>query len=493
MKLFYFRQQSFQNLNVVVQSTLVLLSYDLIHYIMSTLASKTCISTQELYDSWINGSLSLSYTSGMQTNSESEALKGALPIGQNTPQKCPYGLVAEQINGTAFTKPRLENMRTWVYKILPSVKRTSFKPISPTLNNPYIINDFSSSNPEISCTYSPNIQRWNPQQIAINSSSKQIKFYQGLRTLCGAGDISTKHGMSIYLYAFNDNMINESFCNADGDLLIVPQNKSLLIRTELGSMIVPPKYIAVIQRGIHFSVMQNPNEINLGTNGDNNTFARGYITEIYESHFIIPDLGVIGANGLANGRDFQTVTASFEYDENIIDYGYKIIHKFVGKLYECERKDASVYDVVAWHGNYSPFRYDLNKFCSVFSVSFDHLDPSIFTVLTAQTLETGVAVCDFVIFPPRWNVMQNSFRPPYYHRNCMSEFVGNIFGDVRDTSFIGGMSQAHPVFTSHGVPSDVYNKSVNMSEDENNKPLAPKYTDLEFMFESTYLWKFTKW
>lgn len=233
--------------------------------------------------------------------------------------------------------------------------------------------------------------------------------------------------------------------------------------------------------------MFNPDE-------NDDKFARGYITEIYEGHFVIPDLGPIGANGLANPRDFESVTASFEFDENIKDYNYKIIHKFGGKLYESERNDASIYDIVSWHGNYVPYRYDLKKFCPVFSVGYDHLDPSIFTVLTAQTLEPGVAVCDFVIFPPRWNVMQNSFRPPYYHRNCMSEFVGNIIGDIKDTTFIGGMSQTHPVFTPHGVPSDVYNKmSKEISTEENNKPLPPKNNDLEFMFESTYLWKFTKW
>ena len=204
---------------------------------MSTTATQ--ISTKQLYDSWINGSLSLSYSSGMQTDRESEAIKGALPVGQNTPQKCPYGLYAEQISGTSFTTPRKDNMRTWIYKILPSVRRSSFE----SIESPFIVNDFSSSNPNVSNTYSPDLQRWNPQQIPTNSN-KKIKFYQGLRTLCGAGDTSTKCGMSIYLYAFNDNMINESFCNADGDILIVPQNKSILIRTELGSMELPPKYIA---------------------------------------------------------------------------------------------------------------------------------------------------------------------------------------------------------------------------------------------------------
>lgn len=175
----------------------------------------------------------------MQTDRESEAIKGSLPLGQNTPQKCPFGLYAEQLSGTSFTTPRKDNMRTWIYKILPTVKRTPFE----CIESPFIVNDFSSSNPNISNTYSPNLQRWNPQQICANSNDK-IKFYQGLNTLCGAGDVSTKQGMSIYLYAFNDNMINESFCNADGDLLIVPQNKTLLIRTELGSMEVPPKFIA---------------------------------------------------------------------------------------------------------------------------------------------------------------------------------------------------------------------------------------------------------
>eukprot|EP00484_Ammonia_sp_Unknown_P021843 CAMPEP_0197029846 /NCGR_PEP_ID=MMETSP1384-20130603/9208_1 /TAXON_ID=29189 /ORGANISM="Ammonia sp." /LENGTH=489 /DNA_ID=CAMNT_0042459085 /DNA_START=118 /DNA_END=1587 /DNA_ORIENTATION=+ len=454
---------------------------------MASPTSARQILTKMLYESWVNGTLQLKYTAGMQSYGESEALEGALPIAQNTPQKCPYGLYAEQINGTSFTTPRHYNLRSFLYKISPTVQRTSFEP----LLSPYIVNDFSSSNRSIADTYCPNVQRWNPQQIDTDSCEK-TKFYQGLRTLCGAGDTSTKTGMSIYLYAFNENMLDTSFCNADGDILIVPQNRTLLIRTEFGCMEVPPKFIAVIQRGIHFSVMYNPNE--QSQSDDDDQFARGYIAEIYEGHFAIPELGPIGSAGLANCRDFETVTASFEHDDSIKDYGYRVVHKFGGKLYECERNEASIYDVVAWHGNYAPYRYDLSKFCAVFSVSYDHTDPSVLTVLTAQSLDPGVAVCDFVIFPPRWQVMQNTFRPPYYHRNVMSEFVGNIHGDIKDTSFIGGTSQVHPVFTPHGVPSDVANKLIHeVSPEDNNKPMPPKYTDLEFMFESKYNWKFTTW
>ena len=356
------------------------------------------MSTQDGYNRWRNGTFKIPYTPGMQTNTVSEAEEGAVPIGQNTPQRCPLGLYAEQLSGTSFTTPRAQNQRNWAYRLMPAVRHTKFRPIAkPNLR---LITDFSNeiANP-LQC-------RWDPLPLC----KKPTKFYQGIVTFCGSGSAESKSGMAVHMYSCNESMINESFCNADGDLLIVPQKGDLLIRTEYGWLEVPSGFIAVIQRGIHFSVMVKE-------------ASRGYIAEVFESHFVIPDLGPIGANGLANPRDFETCVASYEKDKSNSnnnskkkeENSNKMIQKFLFKLFECYR-DGSIFNVVGWHGNYVPFRYDLSKFCAINSVTFDHIDPSIFTVLTAQTAHPGVAACDFVIFPPRWSVHTNTFRPPYYHR-----------------------------------------------------------------------------
>eukprot|EP01084_Bolivina_argentea_P043232 79658_1 len=244
------------------------------------------MSSEEMYKKWTNGELNISYTPGMQTDRASEAIPDSLPKGQNTPQKCPYGLYAEQVSGTSFTTPRVGNMRNYLYRILPSVKHTPFELINDSSIQNNIVNDFSQS------IISPKQYRWNPLPIPDHPT----KFWQGWKTYCGAGSTQTKTGMAIHLYVCNESMMNESMCNADGDLLIVPQQGTLLIRTEHGAMEVPSGYVCVIQRGIYFSVMVNKNEK-----------CRGYIAEIFEAHFVIPDLGPIGANGLANPRDFETV------------------------------------------------------------------------------------------------------------------------------------------------------------------------------------------
>ncbi|KAJ8911656.1 hypothetical protein NQ315_006002 [Exocentrus adspersus] len=341
----------------------------------------------------------LKYLSGFgsEFSSEDPRCPNSLPAKQNNPQQCPYGLYAEQLSGTAFTAPRLENRRTWFYRIRPSVGHYPFK----TYQKGNIRHDWNTKHPD------PNQMRWDPFDLPTSPTD----FVEGINTICGAGDPKNKHGLAIYNYCCNSNMKNMAFYNADGDFLIVPQLGELKLKTEYGRLTIKPNEICVIQQGMRFSV-------------DIIEPSRGYILEVFGQHFTLPDLGPIGANGLANPRDFLTPTAYYED----LDEDYEIIAKYQGNLFSCIQ-DHSPFDVVAWYGNYVPFKYDLNNFMVINSVSFDHCDPSIFTVLTCQSEKKGTAIADFVIFPPRWSVQENTFRPPYYHRNCMSEFMGLIYGE----------------------------------------------------------------
>jgi homogentisate 1,2-dioxygenase len=269
------------------------------------------------------------------------------------------------------------------------------------------------------------------------------------------------------MYACNTSMVDTAFYSSDGDLMIIPQLGDLMIQTEFGFLSVQPTEIAVIQRGIKFSVE---------VEGE----ARGYVCEIYKSHFILPDLGPIGANGSANGRDFSYPKAHFE-DR---DCEFRIINKYLGEFFEAEMEH-SIYDVVGWHGNYAPYKYDLKRFNTMGSISFDHPDPSIFTVMTCQTDDPGQAVCDFVIFPERWLVAENTFRPPYYHRNTMSEFMGNICGvyDAKEEGFIPGSASLHSTMTPHGPEAGVFEKA-------STSKLAPQKISaggLAFMWETAYV------
>ncbi|KAJ8970989.1 hypothetical protein NQ314_000944 [Rhamnusium bicolor] len=260
--------------------------------------------------------------------------------------------------------------------------------------------------------------RWNP--FDLPNSTEKVDIVEGINTVCGAGDPRNKQGLAIHIYSCNNSMQNRAFYNADGDFLIVPQIGDLKIKTEFGKVVVKPNEIFVIQQGMRFSI-------------DVTEPTRGYILEVFGQHFALPDLGPIGANGLANARDFLTPVACYED----LEEQYEIISKYQGKLFICNQ-DHSPFDVVAWHGNYVPYKYDLSRFMVINSVLFDHCDPSIFTVLTCQSEKKGTAIADFVIFPPRWSVQEHTFKPPYYHRNCMSEFMGLIFGEYeakRDTFF----------------------------------------------------------
>ena len=404
--------------------------------------------------------MKLKYQTGFGNEFATEAVKGALPVGQNSPQRAPLGLYAEQFSGTAFTAPRATNKRTWTYRIRPSVTHLPCKQIA----NGGWESDFS----KIPAT--PNQLRWNPLPLPTEPTD----FIDGITTIAGNGDLFAQTGMAIHIYACNKGMGERYFYNADGEMLIVPEMGRLGILTELGLIQVGPGSVAVIPRGLKFKVEPAADDDQ----------CRGYICENYGQQFRLPDLGPIGANGLANSRDFETPVAWHEDREG----DFELVAKFGGNLWSCEI-DHSPLDVVAWHGNYAPYRYDLKKFNTIGSISFDHPDPSIFTVLTSPSGEPGVANCDFVIFPDRWLVAENTFRPPWYHRNYMSEYMGLIYGayDAKEEGFVPGGGSLHNQMSAHGPDLDAFEKASNTDL----KPQKLEGT-MAFMFESRYIIRPTK-
>jgi homogentisate 1,2-dioxygenase len=367
------------------------------------------------------------YQSGFANEFATEALPGALPVGQNSPQRCPYGLYAEQISGTAFTAPRHANRRTWFYRIRPGAHHQPFERI----DNGLLTSDFSQAAP------TPNQLRWDPLPIP----TKPADFVQGLVTMAGNGGPEAQSGCGIHIYAANRSMTDRFLSNADGELLIVPQQGRLRLATEMGLLDVEPQEVAVIPRGVRFRV-----ELVDGT-------GRGYVCENFGAPFRLPDLGPIGSNGLANPRDFRTPTAWYE-DR---DGRFELVNKFMGNLWSAGL-DHSPLDVVAWHGNYAPYKYDLRRFNTIGSTSYDHPDPSIFLVLQSVSDTPGVDMIDFVIFPPRWLVMEHTFRPPWFHRNVASEFMGLIHGvyDAKAGGFVPGGASLHNCMTGHGPDAETF-------------------------------------
>jgi homogentisate 1,2-dioxygenase len=347
------------------------------------------------------GGLVPGYMSGFGNSFESEALAGALPIGRNSPQRVGFGLYAEQLSGSAFTAPQASNQRSWLYRIRPTVKHSGrYKRIDRGLIRTAPMAREESDLPIGQL-------RWGPIPIP----DETLTFVRGLRTMTTAGDAETRTGMAAHVLLVTASMQNEYFFNADGELLVVAQENGLRFRTEFGVIDVEPGEICVIQRGMIFKV-----ELIGGP-------ARAYVCENYGGGFALPDRGPIGANCLANPRDFLTPVAAYEDREE----SSTLFVKWGGELYATQIAQSPL-DVVAWHGNYAPYKYDLRHFSPVGALLFDHPDPSIFTVLTAPSETPGTANVDFVIFPERWQVAENTFRPPWYHRNLMSEFMGLIYG-----------------------------------------------------------------
>lgn len=401
----------------------------------------------------------LTYMSGFGNEFATEALAGALPIGQNSPQRPPFGLYAEQISGTPFTAPRGQNKRDWFYRIRPSVVHKPYRQIDQRLIR---------STPFSEVPITPSQLRWDPLPIPTEPTD----FVDGIVTMAGNGDAAMHSGVGIHLYACNSPMEGRYFYNADGEMLIVPQSGRLRLRTECGVIEVEPCQIAAIPRGIKFCV-----ELPDGQ-------ARGYICENYGTMFRLPDLGPIGANGLANPRDFLTPVAAYEEREG----EFEMVAKFQGGMWAAEIGHSPL-DVVAWHGNYAPYKYDLRRFNTVNTVSFDHPDPSIFTVLTAPSEIHGTANCDFAIFPPRWMVAENTFRPPWFHRNFMNEFMGLIYGeyDAKAEGFLPGGCSLHNCMSGHGPDAATYEKMTTVD-------LKPTKIDgtMAFMFETRFACRPTK-
>ena len=428
------------------------------------------------------------YQTGFGNSFESELLPNALPRGRNNPRNVPYGLYAEQLSGTAFTIPRHINRRTWLYRIQPGVVGSAHSDFVPANNHSTFgcescTGHETDISPDITLA-DPNPMRWKP--FPFCEAGSQTSFLSGLKLLLSSGSPDTKYGLAIYMYSFDRSMIDEYCYNSDGDFLVVPQTGSLLIQTELGRLIVHPHEIVVIPRGIVFSVLHYHGN-------DNNTIlspTRGYVLEIYAGHFQLPELGPLGSNGLANTRDFYHPTAWCVSSPTEYNRPGTVFNKYGGRLWVRETPH-SPYNVVAWHGNYVPFKYNLNRFCAVNSVTYDHMDPCIYTVLTtsngcSSSNSTQEALADFVVFPHRILATdENTLRPPWFHRNCMSEFMGLISGtyDAKASGFTPGGASFHPCMTPHGPDTASYEKAVL---DQCLLPTAFR-GGLAFMFETTCL------
>jgi homogentisate 1,2-dioxygenase len=397
----------------------------------------------------------LRFMSGFGNDFETEALEGALPQGQNSPQTCAYGLYAEQLSGSPFTAPRGANERSWLYRIRPSVKHVArFHRIELP---------FWKTAPHVVPHNLPLGQlRWGPVPIPDES----LTFITGLRTMTTAGDVYTQVGMAAHVYLVTAPMTDDYFYNADGEMLVAPQAGRLLFSTELGKIDIGPGEIAVVPRGMKFKVES--------VGGS----SRGYVCENYGAKFTLPERGPIGANCLANARDFKTPVAAYEDKHTPC----RVTVKWCGGFHQTEI-DHSPLDVVAWHGNYAPYKYDLRTFSPVGAILFDHPDPSIFTVLTAPTGEAGTANVDFVIFPERWLVAEHSFRPPWYHMNIMSEFMGLIYGryDAKEEGFVPGGISLHNCMLPHGPDANAFEKASSAEL----KPVKLTET-LAFMFETRF-------
>jgi homogentisate 1,2-dioxygenase len=364
------------------------------------------------------------YQTGFGNRLESEALPGVIPRGRNAPQKCKYDLYSEQLNGSSFVAPRAMIQNVWMYRIRPSVAHREVEPAAADLN-PDIEGCFLKPNKKVEFVASQ--EAWDPFPLPEKGeSAPRVDFVQGIRTVGGQGDATSKEGIAIHIYSANTSMTNRAFCNNDGDLMILPQVGRLHIQTELGWMMARPGELVVIQAGIRFKV-------NLPDGP-----SRGYIQEIFGAHYELPELGPVGSNGMALPRDFESPVASFDIDVS----AWEIVYKMAGTLHIC-RQGHTPFDVVAWHGNLVPYKYALEKFVNMANVERDQADPTIYCVLTAKSKTPGVSLADFLVFTPKWIPTSGTFRPPYYHRNMSTEVMGLLYGKYGGSSHVlepGGLS-----------------------------------------------------
>ena len=403
---------------------------------------------------------SLSYLSGFAAAHSSEVLEGAVPRRQNSPRRVAYGLHAEQLNGASFTVPRAQNHRTWLYRIRPSVVHGEFLPVE---HGEFGLG-YRETQPD------PNLLGFRPRPLPGQGTG--IDFVSSLSTIAGAGDPSAGAGLAVHGYACNVDMDDAAIYNADGDWMLIPDTGTLRITTELGVLRVSPGQIAVVQRGMVMSVALEGGPV------------RGLVLEVYGRHFELPERGVIGANGLADSRHFESPVAAYEDRE--VPGGFRLLAKMGGRLFEAKRSH-SPFDVVGWHGDYLPYRYDLSKFNAMGTVTWDHPDPSIFTVLTAPLDHPGENLADLVVFPTtRWDVAEDTLRPPFYHRNRATEFNTIITGPTsEDRVFSRGGYFYTPPFSAHGVASEAVDHYLRMSDEEANQPRRVHGSSMWIQVEST--------
>ena len=396
------------------------------------------------------------YLPGFGNDFETEALPSALPQGMNSPQRVSYGLYGEQLSGTAFTAPTHQNERTWCYRIRPSVKHTHR---FTKIDLPYW-RSAPNINPDV---ISLGQYRWDP---IPHSTTTPLDWLSGMRTMTTAGDVNTQIGMASHVYLVTESMVDSYFYSADSELLVVPQAGELRFCTELGVIDLQPQEIAIIPRGLVYRV-----EVLTGP-------CRGFVCENYGQKFALPGRGPIGANCLANRRDFKTPVAAFEDKET----PSTVTVKWAGQFHRSHIGHSPL-DVVAWHGNYAPCKYDLRNYCPVGAILFDHPDPSIFTVLTAPSGVAGTANIDFVLFRDRWSVAENTFRPPWYHKNVMSELMGNIHGvyDAKPQGFVPGGISLHNMMLPHGPDKAAFEAASSADL----QPQRLSHT-MSFMFETRF-------
>src|SRR3982751_6196781 len=373
----------------------------------------------------------LRYLTGFGSYLESEAVESALPRGRNSPQRPEFGLYAEQLSGSSFTSPRHENRRSWLYRMRPTAHHRPFV----AYQSARLFAAPPSAEP-----LAPNRLRWDPP----TEPPEDADFVDGLATMLHARKPEDLEGCAVHLYRASRSMDDRVFVDSDGELVIVPRQGAIELQTELGRLEIAPGWIAIVPRGVKFRVQLLEGE------------ARGYVAENYGLPFRLPELGPIGSNGLANTRDFEAPVAWYEDSDDPVE----LIQKSLGHLWTTTL-DHSPLDVVAWHGHYAPYRYDLSRFNTIGTVSFDHPDPSIFTVLTSPSNVPGRANADFVIFPPRWMVAEHTFRPPWFHRNVMSEAMGLISGayDAKAEGFAPGGLSLHNLMSGHGPALDSCRKA----------------------------------
>ena len=395
--------------------------------------------------------------SGFGNQLHSQAVPGTLPVGRNSPQRPAQGLYTELLSGSAFTAPRAENRRTWLYRRQPSVLTGTYQPYEQPWWKTGAADGESAP---------PDPLRWHPTEVP-GIEDQPLDFIDGLRTMVVNGDVQAQSGVAVHLVLANQSM-QRAFINADAEMLLVPQQGVITLTTELGVLEVTPGEIALLPRGMAFKVaVHGPTRL--------------YACENYGAAFRLPELGPIGSNGLADARDFIAPHAAFEAQPQPTH----IIKKFGGRLWLAQAA-ASPFNVVAWHGNLVPFKYDTARFMVIGSISHDHPDPSIFTVLTSPSDTPGTANADFVIFPPRWLVMEDTFRPPWYHRNLMSEFMGLVHGqyDAKPQGFRPGGMSLHNCMVPHGPDAEAFERASYST-------LAPHKLDntLAFMVESRWCFK----